>query len=125
MLSKPDCCPVRNTLLVIGGKWKVMILYMLMEKTHRFSELKRTIPKITQKMLTQQLRELEKDGLVSRKVYPEVPPKVEYSLTEFGATLKPVFKTMYRWGNEHLRKIRKCESVQKDALTLHEAANRS
>lgn len=117
-LLKPQCCPIRNTLLVIGGKWKVMILYMLMEKTHRFSELKRTIPGITQKMLTQQLRELEEDGLVSRKVYPQVPPKVEYSLTDFGRTLKPVFQTLYRWGNDHLRKIRKCESVRKDTEAL-------
>jgi DNA-binding HxlR family transcriptional regulator len=84
---------------VIGGRWKVPILWHLLGGTLRFSELKRALPQITQKMLTQQLRELERDGVVQRKVYPQVPPKVEYSVTERGASLKPVVEAMCRWAH--------------------------
>jgi len=95
-------CPVTATLKVIGGKWKPVILYMLSAGTKRFNELKRYMPEVTQKMLTQQLRELETDGIIHRKVYPEVPPRVEYSLTEKGNTLKPILKHMSKWGQEHM-----------------------
>ncbi len=105
MKEKRHFCPITGTLNVIGGRWKVLILYNLQSKTVRFGELKRSIPGITQKMLTQQLRELEQDGIVFRKVYPEVPPKVEYSLTEFGETLKPVMDVMCRWGSSHRKHI--------------------
>jgi DNA-binding HxlR family transcriptional regulator len=91
-------CGVSVTLELIGGKWKGVILWHLCHKTLRFSQLKRRLPKVTQKMLTQQLRELEKDGLINRKVYPEVPPKVEYSLTELGRTLQPMLEAMCKWG---------------------------
>ena len=91
-------CHMELTIDIIGGKWKSLILWHLGENTLRFGELKRTLPKITQKMLTQQLRQLEKDGLVDRFVYTQVPPKVEYSLTDTGKTLLPVLETMYRWG---------------------------
>lgn len=94
-------CPVNTTLEVIGGKWKVIILYHLFQQTQRFNELRRLIPDITQRMLTLQLRELEADGIVARKIYPEIPPKVEYSLTEFGQTLLPVIKAMHKWGNKY------------------------
>lgn len=99
-MAKEDnpACPAEYTLTVIGGRWKVLILYRLFQGVQRFSELRRAMPKVTQKMLTQQLRELERDGVVSRTVYPQVPPKVEYRLTPLGATLKPVVAAMCRWG---------------------------
>ncbi|SET25262.1 helix-turn-helix domain-containing protein [Paenibacillus sp. NFR01] len=95
-------CEKELTLAVIGGKWKLIILWHLgLEGTKRFSELKKLIPHITQKMLTNQLRELEEDQLVSRKVYPEVPPRVEYTLTAHGESLVPVLKMMYNWGKDY------------------------
>lgn len=96
--SKDD---VNITLKVIGGKWKPVILWYLFEKTCRFNELQKAVSGITQKMLTQQLKELVKDGLVARKVYPVVPPKVEYSITKYGKSLKPVLESMAQWGNNH------------------------
>ena len=94
-------CPVAATLEVIGGKWKPLILFHLREKSMRFSELRRVVPQATQKMLTQQLRDLERDGIVSRKVYAVVPPKVDYSLTAYGQTLKPLLGLMCDWGARH------------------------
>ena len=91
-------CPAEATIQVLGGRWKVPIVWHLFTGTKRFSELHRLMPGITQKVLTQQLRELEADGVVGRKVYAEVPPKVEYSLTETGESLKPVIESMCRWG---------------------------
>jgi len=92
-------CPLQLAINVIGGKWKTIILYNLTDKTLRFGELKKSIPKITQKMLTQQLRELESDGLVTRVVYPEIPPKVEYSLTKFAEELRPILAQLCKWGS--------------------------
>jgi len=97
-------CPVSVTLKVIGGKWKPVILFYLNEKEHRFSELSRNLAGITQKMLTKQLREMEADGLIKRKVYPEIPPKVEYSITAYGKTLKPILASMSKWGKEHQKR---------------------
>lgn len=94
-------CPVEATLELIGGKWKGVILYHLLERTYRFGELKKVMPGITQRMLTKQLRELERDGIIHRKVYAQVPPKVEYSLTESGETLKDVIIMMRDWGKNH------------------------
>lgn len=91
-------CPVATAIDVIGGKWKVIILYQLRGQTLRFGELKKRIPKITQKMLTQQLRELEKDKLVKRHVYAEVPPKVEYTPTQLANQLNPVLDQLCEWG---------------------------
>jgi len=90
--------PIEITLKLIGGKWKMFIMWTLKDAVFRFSELKRHMPKITQKMLTQQLRELESDGLIYRKVHAQVPPKVEYSLTDLGKTLLPILRSMHKWG---------------------------
>lgn len=103
-----DCnfgCPVEACLEVIGGKWKGVILFHLLGGTKRFNELMRSMPKVTQRMLTRQLRELEADRIVDRKVYPEVPPRVEYSLTNFGRTLEPTLRMLQKWGTEHLGQI--------------------
>lgn len=96
-------CPVSATLHLIGGKYKALILWHLMDRVVRFSELRRLIPEATPKMLTQQLRELESDRLLSRTVYPVVPPKVEYALTEMGAGLRPILEAMFEWGTALLR----------------------
>lgn len=96
-------CPVEATLEVIGGKWKGVILYHLLEKPHRFGELKRTMVGITQHMLTKQLREMEADGIVHREVFPEVPPKVVYSVTETGESLREIVKLMREWGMSHFK----------------------
>ncbi|HUW98337.1 MAG TPA: helix-turn-helix domain-containing protein [Acidiferrobacter sp.] len=103
-----DCdfgCPVEACVEVIGGKWKGVILFHLVGGTRRFSELQRLMPAVTQRMLTRQLRELEADQIIKRKIYPEVPPKVEYSLTAFGKTLTPVLHTLQTWGTEYLGRI--------------------
>jgi DNA-binding HxlR family transcriptional regulator len=102
--KKSATCPVTFTLGVIGGKWKPVIIYMIGDNVIRFGELKRLIPEITQKMLTQQLRELEQDGLISRKVYPEVPPRVEYSMTDHGRSIWPILNEMAIWGEAHQNK---------------------
>lgn len=94
-------CPVTATMKVLGGKWKpILINAIYFTAPARFGELKRSVVGITQSMLTQQLRELEDDGIISRKIYAEIPPKVEYTLTDFGLTLSPVIQTMANWGKE-------------------------
>ncbi|MBV7273152.1 helix-turn-helix transcriptional regulator [Clostridiaceae bacterium UIB06] len=103
--NKEYTCSMELTLDIIGGKWKTLILWHLgVGGTKRFSEVKKSLPGITQKMLTQQLRELEADGMINRKVYPQVPPKVEYSLTREGQSLMPVLDTMCKWGKEYYNK---------------------
>jgi DNA-binding HxlR family transcriptional regulator len=97
-------CPVEVTLNVIGGKWKPLIIYYLLDGTKRFGELQRCMPQVTRRMLTKHLRELEEDGIIHREVYKEVPPKVEYSLTETGRTLQPVLETMLEWGFEYVER---------------------
>ncbi|HIR02990.1 MAG TPA: helix-turn-helix transcriptional regulator [Candidatus Scatovicinus merdipullorum] len=91
-------CPVETTLTLIGDKWKVLILRDLMPGTKRFGELKKSIGSVSQKVLTAQLRDMEESGLISRKVYAEVPPRVEYTLTELGQSLKPILDAMQTWG---------------------------
>ena len=97
-------CPVETTLMLIGDKWKVLILRELMPGTKRFGELKKSIGHVSPKVLTAQLRDMEASGLVSRKVYAEVPPRVEYSLTELGRSLKPILDAMWNWGEEYQAK---------------------
>lgn len=106
MKKELPACPVETTLFIIGEKWKVLILRDLIEGTKRFGELKKSIGSISQKMLTQQLREMEEDGLVTRKAYAEIPPRVEYSLTEDGISLKPILDSMWAWGVQYKEKIR-------------------
>jgi DNA-binding HxlR family transcriptional regulator len=96
-------CGVTSTVVLIGGKWKTVVLYHLLDEPRRFSELQRKLTGVTQRMLTLQLRELEADGLVHRKVYPQVPPKVEYSLTELGRSLEPIIRAMLTWGENYQR----------------------
>lgn len=98
---KTVTCPVETTLQIIGGRWKVLVLHHLLTGTKRFSELTRALRGVSAKTLSKQLRELEADGVISRRVYPVIPPKVEYSLTPAGRKLKPVLLAMHRWGETH------------------------
>ncbi|MEN2466764.1 winged helix-turn-helix transcriptional regulator [Ornithinibacillus sp. JPR2-1] len=109
MTIEPEQCKVEDALGILVGKWKPIILLHLLDKgTQRFSELKRNVPGITQKMLTKQLRELEEEDIVERVVYPQVPPKVEYSITEYGRSLEPILSAMHEWGKNHtLHKMNK------------------
>lgn len=104
--ARPEGCPVEATLNVIGGKWKGIVLYHLLDGTLRFNELKRRTGEVTQRMLTKQLRELEADGLINRLVYAQVPPKVEYSLTGKGESLRPILQALKDWGIENVFKPR-------------------
>ena len=94
-------CPVETTLTLIGNKWKVLILRDLIPGTKRFGELKKSLGSVSQKVLTAQLRDMEADGLVSRKVYPEVPPRVQYTLTDLGMSLQPILDSMWKWGENY------------------------
>lgn len=105
--EKLPACPVETTLTLISDKWKVLILRDLLPGTKRFGELKKSIGHVSQKVLTAQLRQMEQSGLVNRKVYAEVPPKVEYSLTDVGYSLKPILDAMWTWGEEYQRKMEK------------------
>ena len=97
-------CPVETTLTLISDKWKVLILRDLLPGTQRFGELQRSVGKVSQKVLTAQLREMEANGLLTRKAYPEVPPRVEYTLTELGYSLKPILDAMWSWGMDYKTK---------------------
>lgn len=98
-------CPVETTLNLIGDKWKVLILRDLLTGTKRFGQLKNSIGNVSQKVLTSQLRDMEENGLITRKVYAEVPPKVEYSLTELGQSLKPILDAMWNWGEGYKKQL--------------------
>jgi DNA-binding HxlR family transcriptional regulator len=100
-----NSCPVTATMQVLGGKWKAILINAIYHTSPaRFGELKRSVKGITQSMLTQQLRELEEDGIIGRKIYAEIPPRVEYTLTEFGLTLSPIMLSMAKWGEEYRMK---------------------
>lgn len=103
MTTKMANCPIETTITLIGSKWKVLILRDLFDGTKRFSELKKNLSGVSQKVLTTQLRDLESCSLINRKVYPEVPPRVEYSLTSTGQSLKPVLEALEHWGKEYTK----------------------
>lgn len=105
--EKLPACPVETTLTLISDKWKVLILRDLLPGTKRFGELKKSIGHVSQKVLTAQLRQMEQSGLVNRKVYAEVPPKVEYSLKDVGYSLKPILDAMWTWGEEYQKEMEK------------------
>lgn len=109
MDMQPELCKVDDALGILVGKWKpIILLILLQEGTKRFSDLKRSVPGITQKMLTKQLRELEEEDIITRKVYAQVPPKVEYSISEYGKSLEPILVAMHEWGTAHtLHKTKK------------------
>ena len=109
-------CPVETTLMLIGDKWKVLILRDLLPGTKRFGELKKSIGTVSQKVLTAQLRDMERNGLVNRKVYPEVPPRVEYALTERSKSLLPYINALIKWASDHKEEIMK---DRKKSLSLH------
>ncbi len=125
MKAKIDC-PIMATMALISDKWKVLIIYRLCPGKLRFNELRRSLQGVTQRVLTHQLRELEADGLVVRKIYPEVPPRVEYSLTELGATLLPALQQLEDWARKHsnellaLRTVAEANEKQDSCLTMPE-----
>jgi len=98
---KPEDCPVHRAMKFIGGKWKPIILFYLKDGTIRSADLARQIPEVSGKVLTSQLRELERDGIIARRIYPSVPPKVEYSMTPLGESIRPVLKALAEWGRAH------------------------
>ena len=108
MLTKDELppCPVATTLMLIGNKWKIFIIQQLMDRPFRFSELRRAIPGISEKVLTDNLRALEKDGLITRTVFPEVPPRTEYALSELGNTMRPIIESMATWGTGYQQIVR-------------------
>ncbi|WP_085521484.1 winged helix-turn-helix transcriptional regulator [Tuberibacillus sp. Marseille-P3662] len=115
MTKVPEDCRVENALGILVGKWKpIILLHLLQEGTKRFSELKRSMPGITQRMLTKQLRELEDEDIIERVVYPQVPPKVEYSISEYGRSLEPILEAMHEWGTKHM--LHKQEKLNKESI---------
>ncbi len=104
----PDC-PVATTVRLIGNKWKLLILRNLMARPWRFNEMQRSIPGISQKVLTDNLRSLERDGIIVRTVFPEVPPRVEYALSELGSSMRPIIDAMQSWGLSYQQKVRDAE----------------
>lgn len=108
MLTKDELppCPVATTLMLIGNKWKIFIIQQLMDRPFRFSELRRAIPGISEKVLTDNLRAMEKDGLITRTVFPEVPPRTEYALSELGNAMRPIIESMATWGTGYQQIVR-------------------
>jgi len=120
LLTSDGKCPVETALELIDGKWKGVALYHLLGETLRFNELRRRIPQVTQRVLTKQLRELERDGLLTRTVFAEVPPRVEYRLTELGESLKPIILALRQWGADY--RARQDHPRQEGGTTAAKAA---
>lgn len=108
MIKKEEMpeCPVETTISLIGGKWKLLIMRNLLSRSWRFNELKKDLKGISQNVLTYNLRSMEEDGIIIRKIYPEIPPKVEYGLTKLGKSMKPIIKSMEKWGIEYKNKTK-------------------
>lgn len=104
-------CPIGGSINIFGGKWKPEILYFLNQSPRRFNELRRLIPNVTQRMLTQQLRELQRDGVINRRQYLEIPPKVVYSMTDLGLSLIPIFNKLEQWNGKNMKKVEKARSL--------------
>ena len=107
MLTKEELpeCPVATTVQLIGSKWKLLILRNLLQRPWRFNEIKKSLPGISQKVLTDSLRSMEKDNIITRTVYPEVPPRVEYSLSDVGETMRPIINAMANWGEDYKKNL--------------------
>jgi DNA-binding HxlR family transcriptional regulator len=104
LVLSSESCPVTFTSLMIGGRWKPLIIYMISLGVNRFGEMQRTLPEISKTMLTQELRDLEKNGIINRKIFAEIPPRVEYSLTPWGEAALPIMQAMATWGNDYRAK---------------------
>jgi DNA-binding HxlR family transcriptional regulator len=115
-------CAATTTLQVIGGRWKIILIASMIDQPQRFSELQRAVPHATRKMLTEQLRELEADGIVHREVYPQMPPKVEYSLTPLGQTLRPVIEAIVLWGRQHDKEVGSHNRTAPESAALSQAS---
>jgi len=110
--NRTEACPIEELMDMIGGRWKVFILWELIENPRRSSELRKSIPPITQKVFTEQIRDLEESGLVKRTIYPTVPPRVEYEATELGQSLREILKSMCHWSSENMDKVRDCRRTR-------------
>lgn len=108
-IDKTKSCPIAGSINIFGGKWKPEAIYFINRGPKRFNELRRLIPDVSQRMLTQQLRELERDGIINRKQYLEIPPKVVYSMTELGKTLIPIFNELEKWTAKNIEKIKRSQ----------------
>ena len=118
----PDLCPIRDVLDRVGDKWSTLLIFTLAERSHRFGELRRAIPDISQRMLTQTLRELQEDGLISRTVHPTTPPSTEYALTDLGRSLVEPLSELARWAESHHARIQQARAVYAAAARLEEAS---
>ena len=110
--NRTEACPIEELMDMIGGRWKVFILWELIRNPRRSSELRKSIPPITQKVFTEQIRDLEESGLVKRTIYPTVPPRVEYEATELGQSLREILKSMCHWSSENMDKVRDCRRTR-------------
>jgi len=111
--NRTEACPIEELMDMLGGRWKVFILWELIQSPRRSSELRRSIPPITQKVFTEQIRDLEDSGLVKRTIYPSVPPRVEYEATELGQSLREILKSMCHWSSENMEKVRNCRRTRR------------